>query len=231
MLAAGTWLSGLGGALMMPAVLGGCAVLSFGGVVGRLAGPRWAPVGALVLAVSLPELYVSRTPFAEPLVQVLLFGGLCLFIDSFGVLGGGLALAGLGGLALGLTVLVWIGSLSILLPVFPVLALSVRDAAAPGGAVRDRGCSSASPSGCRRRLTLARSYLSTVSTELHVFGLCAAGFGVVTALIAPLAFPDVRARVRRAFDAAAAHGGAGGRGDLAAVAGDRRAVGWLWRCR
>ncbi len=85
MLAAGTWLSGLGGALLMPAVLGGCAVLSFGGVVGRLAGGRWAPVGALVLAVSLPEIYVSRTPFSEPLVQVLLFGGLCMFIDSFGV--------------------------------------------------------------------------------------------------------------------------------------------------
>jgi hypothetical protein len=68
-LAAGTWLSGLGGALLMPAVLGGCAVLSVGGVVGRLAGGRWAPVGALVLAVSLPEIYVSRTPFSEPLVQ------------------------------------------------------------------------------------------------------------------------------------------------------------------
>ena len=121
-LAAGTWLGGLGGALLMPAVLGGCAVLSFGGVVGRLAGGRWAPVGALVLAVSLPEIYASRTPFSEPLVQVLLFGGLCMFIDSFGVVGGGLAVAGLGGLALGLTVLAWIGSLNILLPAFPVLA-------------------------------------------------------------------------------------------------------------
>ncbi len=198
-LAAGTWLSGLGGALMMPAVLGGCAVLSFGGLVGRLAGPRWAPVGALVLAVSLPELYVSRTPFAEPLVQVLLFGGLCLFIDSFGVLGGGLALAGLGGLALGLTVLVWIGSLSILLPVFPVLGLLFvkrRRQAGPLGTGLFLGIGI----GLSVGLVLARSYLSTVSTELHVFGLCAAGFGVVTALIAPLAFPAVRARVRQAFE-------------------------------
>jgi hypothetical protein len=198
-LAAGTWLSGLGGALMMPAVLGGCAVLSFGGVVGRLAGPRWAPVGALVLAVSLPELYVSRTPFAEPLVQVLLFGGLCLFIDSFGVLGGGLALAGLGGLALGLTVLVWIGSLSILLPAFPVLALLFmkrRRQAGPLGAGLFLGIGI----GLSVGLALARSYLSTVSSELHVFGLCTAGFGVVTALIAPLGFPAARARVRQAFE-------------------------------
>ena len=198
-LAAGTWLSGLGGALMMPAVLGGCAVLSFGGLVGRLAGPRWAPVGALVLALSLPELYVSRTPFAEPLVQVLLFGGLCLFIDSFGVLGGGLALAGLGGLALGLTVLVWIGSLSILLPVFPVLALLFvrrRRQAGPLGTGLFLGIGV----GLLVGLALARSYLSTVSSELHVFALCAAAFGIVTALIAPLALPPARARVRQAFE-------------------------------
>jgi len=198
-LAAGTWLSGLGGALLMPAVLGGCAVLSFGGVVGRLAGGRWAPVGALVLAVSLPEIYASRTPFSEPLVQVLLFGGLCMFIDSFGVLAGGLALAGLSGLALGLTVLAWIGSLSILLPAFPVLAwlfVTRRRQAAPFGI----GLLVGIAIGLLTALTLGRTYLSTLSSELHVFGLAAAGFGVATALIAPLAVPDVRARAWRAFN-------------------------------
>ena len=132
-LAGGAWLGGLGGALLMPAVLGGCAVLSFGGLAGRLVGAWQAVAGELVLAVCLPEVYVSRTPMAEPLVQVLLFGGLCLFTDSFAVRrrdaggrggpGGGLALAGLGGLALGLTVLASVGSLATLLPVFPVLAV------------------------------------------------------------------------------------------------------------
>jgi len=101
-LAGGSWLGGLGGALLMPAVLGGCAVLSFGGLAGRLVGAWQAVAGELVLAVCLPEVYTSRTPMAEPLVQVLLFGGLCLFTDSFVVrersrAGGGLALAGLGG--------------------------------------------------------------------------------------------------------------------------------------
>src|SRR3984957_19763062 len=203
-LAAGTWLGGLGrapvepaglgglgGAQVMPAVLGGCAVLSFGGVVGRLAGGRWAPVGALVLAVSLPEIYASRTPFSEPLVQVLLFGGLCMFIDSFGVVGGGLAVAGLGGLALGLTVLTWIGALSILLAVFPMLAwlfVARRRQAAPFGI----GLFVGIVIGLSAALTVGRSYLSTASTELHVFGLAAAGFGVATALIAPLAVPEVR---------------------------------------
>jgi hypothetical protein len=197
-LAAGTWLGGLGGALLMPAVLGGCAVLSFGGLVGRLAGPRWAPAGALVLAVSLPELYVSRTPFSEPLVQVLLFGGLCLFIDSLGIAGGALALAGLGGLALGLTVLAAIGSLSMLLPVFPVLAFLFvirRPQSGPFGLGLFLGIGLGLGTG----LVLSRSYLSTVAAELHLFGLCAAGFCVVTALVAPLAFPGVRDGMRRLF--------------------------------
>jgi len=48
-------------------------------------------------------------------------------------------------------------------------------------------------------MALARSYLSTVSSDLHVFGLCAAGFGVATALAAPMAFPGTRARLRRLF--------------------------------
>src|SRR5215471_10011031 len=120
-LAAGVWLGGIHGALLMGPIIGGCAVLSFAGLVGRLVGPRWAPAGALVLALTLPEQYVSRTPFSEPLVQVLLFGGLCLMADSFVVRrrGYGAAaatLAFLGGFALGLTVLVSIGSLSMLLP-------------------------------------------------------------------------------------------------------------------
>jgi hypothetical protein len=49
-------------------------------------------------------------------------------------------------------------------------------------------------------LALGRAYLSTVSSQLHLIGFCAAGFGVATALIAPLAFPGARARLRRLND-------------------------------
>ncbi|MCW2892017.1 MAG: hypothetical protein JWO75_1506, partial [Actinomycetia bacterium] len=205
-LAGGAWLGGLGGALLMPAVLGGCALLSFGGLAGRLVGPWQAVAGELVLALCLPEVYVSRTPMAEPLVQVLLFGGLCLFIDSFAVRrrdaggaggpGGGLALAGLGGLALGLTVLASIGSLGMLLPVFPVLAVlfvARRPQAGPFGIGFFLGIGI----GLTAALVLARPYLATLSTQLHLIGLCAAGFGAATALLAPLAFPGARSRVRR----------------------------------
>jgi hypothetical protein len=199
-LAGGTWLGGLGGALLMPAVLGGCAVLSFAGLVGRLCGAWWAVAAELVLAVCLPEVYAARTPLTEPLVQVLLFGGLCMCTDSLvppRVAGGrGLALAGFGGLALGLTVLASIGSLGMLLPAFPLLAVlfvARRAQAAPFGL----GLFAGIGVGLSAGLVLARSYLSTLSTQLHLIGLSVVGFGLLTALIAPLGFPAVRSRMRR----------------------------------
>ena len=82
LLSSGFWTSGLGGGAVVMPVLGGLAVLAFGGLVGRLAGCQWAPAGALVLAVTTPELYTSRDAFSEPAVQVLLFGGLCLLTDA-----------------------------------------------------------------------------------------------------------------------------------------------------
>jgi hypothetical protein len=82
LLASGFWTSGVGGGTIVMPVLGGLAIFAFGGLVGRLAGRQWAPAGALVLAVTMPELYTSRDAFSEPAVQVLLFGGLCLLVDA-----------------------------------------------------------------------------------------------------------------------------------------------------
>jgi hypothetical protein len=82
LLAGGFWTSGITGGTVIAPVLGGLAVLSFGGLVGRLAGRQWAPAGAIVLAVTTPELYTSRDAFAETAVQVLLFGALCLLADA-----------------------------------------------------------------------------------------------------------------------------------------------------
>ena len=85
LVAGGFWIHGLAAAAAMNPVLGALAVLAFGGLVGRLAGPQWAPAGALVLAFTLPEQYTSRSAFSEPLTQVLLIGGLSLLADSFTV--------------------------------------------------------------------------------------------------------------------------------------------------
>ncbi len=195
-LAGGTWLGGLGGALLMPAVIGGCAILSFGGLVGRLCGAWWAVAGELVLAVGLPEIYTSRAPFSEPLVQVLLFGGLCLFVDS--LVTRRQVLAALGGLALGLTVLASIASLAVLLPAFPVLAalfVARRPQVGPFGIGLVVGIGTGLAAG----LLLARAYLSTVSAQLHLIGLCAVGACALTALTLLLAVSPVQRWVRRVF--------------------------------
>ncbi len=87
LLAGGFWTSGTGGGTVIAPLLGGLAVLSFGGLVGRLAGRQWAPAGALVLALTLPEFYASRDAFSETAVQILLFGGLSLVIDALTIAG------------------------------------------------------------------------------------------------------------------------------------------------
>jgi hypothetical protein len=133
-LTAAIWLGGIPAALVATPLIGGCAVLSFGGLAGRLVGPRWAPVAAAILALSLPEQYTSRASFSEPLAQVLLFGGLCLLADSLVVYHGraqsssdwpgqDMVLAALAGLALGLTILVRIDGLSDILPAVPFLGV------------------------------------------------------------------------------------------------------------
>lgn len=116
-LSAGLWAHGLLGGTLMSSLLGAFAVLAVGGLTGRLAGPLWAPAGALVLAVTLPEVYTSRSAFSETLAQALLFGGLCLVADSLSSARPRLPAAA-GGLALGLTVLV---NASLLLELVPAI--------------------------------------------------------------------------------------------------------------
>ncbi|MEV6861465.1 hypothetical protein AB0M44_10735 [Streptosporangium subroseum] len=80
--AVGVWLGGVPGLVLVPPLLGALAVLVFAGVVARLVGARWAPLAALVFAVSLPILYTSRTTFSEIPSLILLFGGLALLLDA-----------------------------------------------------------------------------------------------------------------------------------------------------
>jgi len=82
LLAGAFWVHGTSAAAAMGPILGAAAVLAFGGLVGRLAGPQWAPAGALVLACTLPEQYTSRASFSETAAQVLLFGGLSMVVDA-----------------------------------------------------------------------------------------------------------------------------------------------------
>jgi hypothetical protein len=199
-LAGGAWLGGLSGALVMPAVLGGCAVLSFGGLVGRLCGAWQAVAAELVLALCLPEVYTARAPFSEPLVQVLLLGGLCLFTDALAMrsqVGGGVALAGLGGLAVGLTVLASAASFAVLLPVIPVIVVLLV-ARHPAGWPFGLGLLAGGGTGLAAGLVLAPVYLEGLPRQLRLLEQCTIGFCVAAVLAVPLAFAGPRSRVRRA---------------------------------
>ena len=204
-LAAAIWLAGVPGALVITPLIGACAVLSFGGLAGRLIGARWAPAAAAALALSLPEQYTSRGTFSEPLVQVLLFGGLCLLIDAFLVTPGPAktqakdteardttdpgqdrVLAALAGLVLGLAVLVRIDALSDILPAVPLLGLLLA-ARRRQGIPFGLGLAAGVGYGLAGGYLLSRPYLDLVGTSLRPLGLIAAAVVVLTliALVAP----------------------------------------------
>jgi hypothetical protein len=212
-LAAGIWLHGINAALLVTPVIGGCAVLSFGGLAGRLAGPGWAPAAAAVLALSLPEQYTSRGSFSEPLAQVLLFGGLCLLADSLVVNrntktdwpGQDKVLAALAGLALGLTILVRIDGLSDILPAVPflgVLLAARRRQAVPFGVALVVGVGYGLADGYLR----SRPYLDLEAPSLRPLGYIVAITIVATvAGIAITASQKARNTAKRLLATKTAH--------------------------
>ena len=206
-LAAGIWLHGITAALLLTPLIGGCAVLSFGGLAGRLAGPGWAPAAAAALALSLPEQYTSRGSFSEPLAQVLMFGGLCLLADSLTVNREpgrkpdwprqDKVLAALAGLALGLTILVRIDGLSDILPAVPflgVLLAARRRQAVPFGVALVIGVGYGLADGYLK----SRPYLDLEAPSLRPLALIVAVTIVATAIgIAITASQRARSTARR----------------------------------
>jgi hypothetical protein len=227
-LAGAFWTHGISTAAAMSPLLGGLAILVFGGLVARLAGQHWAPAGALVLALTLPEQYTSRSAFSETLVQILLFGGLCLVIDALTVPDKGheparlrashgsrrwfapaawtqrehwlsprRMLAGLGGLALGLTVLADASSLVFLLAVIPfagVLAAGRRTAALPFCC----GVAVGTGYGLADGYLLSRPFMASLGPTLELIGLAAAWLAALTlAVVQLLRAPGLRAFARR----------------------------------
>ena len=198
-LAIGVWAGGPLGAAAMAPVLGACAVLAFAGLVGRLAGARWAPAAALVLAVSLPQQYTSRTTFSETLAQVMLYGGLCMLADSFVLPGGrhaaayagppswrdgpapNVTLAFFAGLSLGLTLLIRIDGLSDLLPAIPFLGiLLVRRR--PQGIPFGIGLFIGAAYGFADGYLLSRPYLDSIGPSLRPLAMIALGAVALTVI-------------------------------------------------
>src|SRR5690242_1636606 len=63
-LALGMWAHGVTGAAVISPLLGALGIVAVGGLTARLAGPQWAPAGALLLALTVPEIYTSRSAFS-----------------------------------------------------------------------------------------------------------------------------------------------------------------------
>ena len=186
LLAAAFWAGGVNAAVLVAPVLGAVAVLTFGGLAARLAGPRWAPLAALVLALCLPEQYTSRSAFSEPLAQILFLGGLCLVIDSLAADGAAArVIAGLGGLALGLTILVRIDGISDILPVVPYCGLLLARRR-PQALPLLGGLGLGALFGVADGLVLSRPYLMLIRSALLPLALAAGVVLVVTALGVPV---------------------------------------------
>jgi hypothetical protein len=195
-LAAGFWSGGLGGALVLAPLLGACAVLTFGGLAARLVGPRWAPLAAMVLAISLPEQFTSRSNYSEPLAQILFLGGLCLVIDSLQAgKAGDRVTAALGGLALGLTLLVRIDGASDILLVIPYCGLLLIGRRRQGIPLL-AGLIVGGIYGGLDGLVLSRPYLAAIKDSLLPLVLVAAlvvvGTAVAVVVLWRRGLPEVR---------------------------------------
>lgn len=218
-LAAGGWLAGTKGILALSPILGGCAVLAFGGLTARLVGPRWAPLGALTLALTLPMMYVSRSSYSEVPALVLLLGGLSLIHDARGddarLRRPGVAVTRvfIGGLALGLIVLVRIDGLRDILPVVVFAGLLVARRRGTGLPLFT-GLALGAGAGLTEGYVLSRPYLRYLSASFDPLLLMATAIVMMTVIMVTLLWwPPTKEPLRRL--------GAGiGRGrvpDLAAI--------------
>jgi hypothetical protein len=185
-LAAGFWVGGVGLAVALNALLASCGVLALGGLTARLVGPRWAPLAALALAVTLPEQFTARSAYSEPLAQVLFLGGLCLVLDSLTTTSpAARRLAALGGLAIGLNLVVRIDGASDMLPLIPYCGLLVarrQRQAIPLIAALSVGVGYGLADG----LILTRPYLDSISgslVPLAVIAFVLAGATVAAVLV------------------------------------------------
>ena len=80
--AVGDWLLGELGLYRTPAVLGALAMLMVFGFALELLRPAWACAATLLVAISLPVVYVARDAFSESLMLILLMAGAWMLLSA-----------------------------------------------------------------------------------------------------------------------------------------------------
>ncbi|GAA2623724.1 hypothetical protein SMC26_25690 [Actinomadura fulvescens] len=201
-LALGGWIGGTPALLAMAPLLGACAVLAFAGLTARLVGPRWAPAGALFLALTLPMLWISRSTFSELPALILLLGGLCLMYDVRAEATRGLprsarVKAFLAGLSLGLIVLVRIDGLRDVLPVVVIAGLLIARRRRTGVPLI-LGLAIGVGAGLIEGFTLSRPYLDYLHASVDPLLLGTAVLVALTAvMVVALRAPRSGERLRR----------------------------------
>jgi hypothetical protein len=177
----GAWVAGWAGIFMLPAVYAGLGLLAVAALAARLVGPRWAPIAALALALTQPVLLSARTTYSEPMAQLLVFGAVCLLVDSLTAQSGQRRIALVAGLALGISLLIRIDALRelvLLVPVVGWLAIRRRPQWLPLAA----GAGLAATYGLLDALGPSRPYVSSLSEVVRPLLLGGAVVLVGTAL-------------------------------------------------
>jgi hypothetical protein len=68
--------------LLVGPALGALGLLACFALASRVAGPRWGLLALAILAISAPQVWFSRDAFSELVVQVVVLGGLWLFLEA-----------------------------------------------------------------------------------------------------------------------------------------------------
>ena len=183
------WVGGLPWLLRANAVVGGFALASFAGFVARSVGPRAAPFATLVLALAYPETHAFRSPYSEPLTQLMFFGGLCLLWDAGQRTEQTSRAVAVAGVVLGLTTAVRVDALADLLPlaaVVVVLAVGRHDHHSADAVALGLGLVAGIGVGGCDGLLLHYAYLHDTRSQLRLVGAASAAVLLGIAVAVPV---------------------------------------------
>jgi hypothetical protein len=136
LLAIGWSIGGDTGLLLVPAVLGALGTLVTYALASRVLDARWALIAPVAMIVVPLQTWFARDAYSELLVQVLVLGGVWLFLKSRA--GASLALAALGGAMIGSSTMARIDALLLVACAFVLAAVEWSRADAEPNPVRAR---------------------------------------------------------------------------------------------